>query len=109
MCQKVKGCNRQIDLCLRKQINTINNVPIYNFKTISSCCGHGKYRKTIIIKYKDNSVFEYYSGIRLHDYDPKKDKRHNSYYKKDTKGFYYIPELLNTELFNLGQYLPYQL
>jgi hypothetical protein len=52
MCNKVKGCNRQIDFCLRNQINIINSLSNYKFKTISSCCGHGKYHKTIVIRIK---------------------------------------------------------
>lgn len=92
MCEKVKGCNRQIDLCLREKIIFFNK---QGLKTISSCCGHGKYEPTIIIRRKDNIVYEFFTRIQLRNYNPKKDKRHNSYYKKDSEGIYYIPEVIS--------------
>lgn len=92
MCEKLKYCNRNIDSCLVEQIEIMQEL---GAKTISSCCGHDKYPPTIVIKRKDNSCYEHYSNTILKNYNPKFDKRHNSYYKKDKDGIYFIPELVN--------------
>jgi len=93
MCKKIKGCGRHIDRCMIKLVEFINTHPRIN--TISSCCGHGKYNMTIVIKYQTETgidgrykwkVQELLSGIPL----PMKTK----YYKKDKQGYYYIPEVL---------------
>ena len=41
MCEKKKRCSVAIDPCLIDKINRINQIP--NYKTLLSCCGHGKY------------------------------------------------------------------
>lgn len=88
MCDKLylkKGyCNPRIDVCLRKLIQFINKSR--NYKTVASCCGHNVYPMTIVIKSKDNRVFELISKREL-----KKQKR-NRYYKTDKENYYYIPE-----------------
>ena len=58
-------------------------------KTLASCCGHGIYDPTIVVKDKTGNIFEYYSSKLL---GPRK---RNRYYKKDNNGFYYIPEVIN--------------
>lgn len=92
MCQKLSYCNRKIDSCIQNEVEKINRT---GFNSISSCCGHKKYEKTIVIRRKNNSVIEFFTGIILKPYNPKFDKRHNIYYKKDKQGFYFIPELVN--------------
>ena len=95
MCQKVKGCNRQIDSCLQEELRHLQALSYSNQVFISSCCGHGIYQKTAVLRDKiTNKCYEFYSRVQLHDYDPRKDKRHNTYYKKDKEGIYFIPELL---------------
>lgn len=86
MCTKLPYRNPRIDKCLIEEIKEINNSGIY--KSLASCCGHGIYPKTIIVEDKlTKKIMEYFSGIYL---TPKK---RNRYYKKDLKGYYYIPEI----------------
>ena len=85
MCNKLPYCNPRIDKCL---ISILNNINKSNLKSLASCCGHGKYNTTIIVKDKLGNIFEFYSGIVLSF------KKRNRYYKKDKKGFYYILELI---------------
>jgi hypothetical protein len=88
MCQKLPYCARRIDPCIKDEVESINNNPKY--RTLLCCCGHHIYEKTIIcFNRKTKDVFEWYSGIVL-SHGIRKRKR---YYKKDKKGFYYIPEL----------------
>lgn len=86
MCVKLPYCNPRIDKCLGLKIAFINKHT--EFKTLASCCGHRKYDSTIVVKDKKGNIFEYYSNIQL---EPKK---RNRYYKKDNKGFYFIPHIL---------------
>ena len=92
MCKKLPYCARKIDPCLLDKIKRLRRD---GFNTISSCCGHGKYRPTVVVREHDNHVYELYSGITLNAYNPKFDKRHNTYYKRDNEGYYYIPEVEN--------------
>ncbi|KKK75097.1 hypothetical protein LCGC14_2877150 [marine sediment metagenome] len=92
MCEKLKYCNRNIDSCLIKEIEILNQS---GFKTILSCCGHGKYDATVLVRDELNLVYELYTETYLRAYDPKKRKQYNRYYRKDKEGFYYIPELVN--------------
>ena len=85
MCVKLPYCNPRIDKCLILIINQLNKS---NLKTLASCCGHGKYNSTIVVKDKKGNIFEFYSRISL------RSKKRNRYYKKDNDGFYYIPEVI---------------
>ena len=85
MCDKLPYCNPHFDKCLILIINNLNNSDL---KTLVSCCGHEKYKSTIVVKDKLGNIFEFYSGIRLSS------KKRNRYYKKDKDGFYYIPEMI---------------
>ena len=62
----------------------LRDLLIYGFNTLGSCCGHGKYSKTIIIEF-DDKIFEWYSNITI--------PRTRRFYKTDTQGDYYIPEV----------------
>lgn len=86
MCDKLPYCNPRIDKCLMSIIKSLNRYPSY--KTLASCCGHAVYRATIVVREKNVGIFEYYSGMIL---SPKK---RNRYYKRDKKGFYFIPEVI---------------
>lgn len=86
MCDKLPYCNPRIDKCLISIINQLNKST--NLKTLASCCGHGKYNPTIVMKDKIGNIFEFYSRISLSS------KKRNRYYKKDNYGFYYIPEVI---------------
>ena len=91
MCKKkqFKYCPSEIDKCMRKMIENLNILFPKNIKTIASCCGHGIYPMTIVVKntmWKEGECnFELFSG----KYIPRK----RNLYKKDKKGYYYIPEV----------------
>ena len=88
MCELEKYGTFRIDPCLVNKIDGINQRGL--FRTLSSCCGHGKYRSTIVaLSRETNIACDYYTGALL---SMGKRKR-NRYYKKDTEGFYYIPEV----------------
>ena len=78
-------CNPRIDSCMEKIV-----------KTLACCCGHGTYNPTIVIKDKKGHVFEFFSNKNL-DF-----KKRNRYYKKDSDGIYYIPEV--SYLINIGHF-----
>jgi len=86
MCDKLPYCNPRIDKCLIPIIKCLNESK--ELKILASCCGHGKYNSTIVVKDKKGHIFEYYSRKLL---GPKK---RNRYYKKNNNGFYYIPEVI---------------
>lgn len=79
---KSSGLTR-IDPCLREAIKSLNSM---GFKTLACCCGHNKYTKTIVYIGKKGLFFELFSGKHI----PRKKK----FYKKDSYGYYYIPEVI---------------
>jgi len=83
MCKKLKGCGRQVDSCMRL---LIGHLRLNEIKTLGSCCGHGRYPMTIVVKY-GSRIMEICSGKYLH--------RKKKFYKRDKDGYYYIPETLN--------------
>ena len=98
MCIQRKYQTFNIDDCLVAEIKEINTSPQHY--TILSCCGHGIYPKTIIVKDRyTNIVFELFSGIILSK-GLRKPKR---YYKKDKNGYYFIPEVqkIGRTLYNI--------
>jgi hypothetical protein len=92
MCTKQKKCNREIDDCLQVQVKIINFFP--QFTTLLSCCGHSKYKPTIVTKNNiTNEVYEWYSGITLSS-KTKNNKTRKRFYQKDKEGIYFLPEIL---------------
>jgi len=86
MCEKkqFKYCPSRIDECMEEEVKKLNKDGII---TLSCCCGHGKYPKTIIIKHAGTRLpFEYFSKQYI--------LRKKRFYKKDKDGYYYIPETL---------------
>ena len=98
MCNKLPYCNPRIDTCLISIINDLNKSK--ELRTLASCCGHGQYNPTIVVKDKVGNIFEFYSNKSL-TY-----RKRNRYYKKDENGFYFIPELIkkNEEYKKLKEY-----
>ena len=80
MCDKTqfKYCPSTIDKCMRPLIQYFNKIGV---KTLSCCCGHGKYPMTIVVEGR----IEVLSGIVI----PRKTR----FYVKDGEGYYYIPEI----------------
>jgi hypothetical protein len=97
MCEKLKYCNPRIDECLREEIKKINAIGPY--KTLASCCGHGKYPETIVVMYKKSKlVIELHSGTKLMA-GPLRNKlgqrKRNRYYRRDNKKDFFIPEVMS--------------
>ena len=68
--------------------NLLKILNIHGIKTVGSCCGHGKYNMSIIVKsYGINErVYDLISDITI--------PREERFYVKDKEGFYYIPEVV---------------
>jgi len=80
----IDGKMIKVDDCIVDEIYKWMN---FGFVTLGSCCGHGKYPKTIVVK--DNRMgLEVFSGKII----PRKKR----FYRKDKNGFYYIPEAIKT-------------
>ena len=88
MCKKLPYCSSKIDPCIKVKIDQIN--VFTQFRTLLSCCGHGKYPKTIVVLDNDNKVFEWFTHTVLSE-GIRPGKR---YYKKDEEGYYYLPEVV---------------
>jgi hypothetical protein len=100
MCKWNKWGDTRIDPCLREIIKFLN----FKHKTILSCCGHGKYKPSIIVKEyrkingkREICFIEIFSGKILRIKKNPLDKDHKKFYKKDKQGYYYIPEVVNNE------------
>ena len=78
------GHNAKVDNCLVGELISINLSVRY--KSISSCCGHGKYPKTIIVKDKKGLIFELHSKIVI-------PRKRRFYIKNKENGLYHIPEV----------------
>ena len=74
---------RYVDRCLANLLCFINGNT--SFRTQGSCCGHGKYPMTIVCK----SPFGFNVDICSGKIIPRKRR----FYRKDSEGFYYIPEV----------------
>jgi len=83
MCKKkqFKYCPSKIDPCMVELITRLNE----GLQTLACCCGHGKYQRTIIFRNYEGRIIELITGIEI----PRKKK----FYKRDSEGFYYIPEV----------------
>ena len=87
MCEKTqfKYCPSTIDKCMRKELEELKNIGS-SHEVVACCCGHGRYPKTIVLRgYANGNVWEKFSGKAI----PRKKK----FYKRDKKGYYYIPEV----------------
>ena len=99
MCDKLPYCARNVDPCIKEDVEALNELYNGKFKTLSSCCGHGRYHATIVVQNtRSKSVFEWYSGVSLTSvyFNGKPRKR---FYKKDgrRKGdHYFVPEAIES-------------
>jgi hypothetical protein len=81
MCKWIKSGANRIDPCMRDEIEQLHK---WGIKTLACCCGHGKYKRTIVTKVNNTNI-EYYTGIEI----PRKTR----FYKRDKEGMFYIPEV----------------
>ena len=80
-----KTIYKKVDGCLPGLLCFINGNT--SFRTLGSCCGHGKYPLTVVCKSPMGFFnIEICSGKII----PRKRK----FYKKDPEGYYYIPETI---------------
>lgn len=87
MCKKTnyQSSNTRVDECIRSLIKYLN---VCDYKTVASCCGHGKYPVTVVIRWMLNGkpmYNELFTGKIIH--------RSRRFYKKDAEGYYFIPEV----------------
>ena len=83
MCEK--RFHNRLDRCLKPLLLWLKD---HEWDTVASCCGHDKYPITIIVRYTSNGkdqFVELFSGTTL--------PRTRKFYMKDSKGYYYIPEV----------------
>ena len=65
MCKKLKGCGRKIDKCMYRIVSILNLTLLKKpYITIASCCGHGVYPPTLIVK-GEQVAMDIYSGVEL--------------------------------------------
>jgi hypothetical protein len=70
-------------------LDYVSELQSFSLHTIASCCGHGKYKSTIIIQDGSGNIYEFFSGVVISQ-KPRKSIR---YYKRDAEGYFYIPEV----------------
>jgi len=76
----------RVDSCLSVLVRLLNDNP--DAKTLASCCGHGKYHPSIVVRIKGfDFPIELFSGVVMW-------RRKKRFYVKDKEGFYYIPETI---------------
>lgn len=76
----------RIDPCITQLINSLNGNP--NMVTLASCCGHGVYPLTVVVKdySKGGKILELLTGKEIRG-------RTKKFYRSDKEGRYYLPEV----------------
>ncbi len=82
MCDWKKSGWKRIDPRIRDKLDELQANGI---RTLGSCCGHGKYPRTIGVKH-DRQNIDLQSGTLI--------PRIRRFYRKDPEGMYYIPEVM---------------
>jgi len=111
-----KNDSRRIDPCMRNFIDRMNvvfkdleNDKMRDFTILASCCGHFRYPMTLVVSYYDKECeeigyFDWISGKGLYKKSRKNatiintEFRKKKFYKKDSKGYYFIPEVIEGEV-----------
>lgn len=75
----------KLDKCIASFIEHLNLL-LKDYRTVASCCGHGKYPLTIVVIGKRKQHYDLVSGVHIN--------RKSRFYKKDKQGYYYIPEVI---------------
>lgn len=71
-----------IDKCM---VDEIRDLIAKGSTTLACCCGHGKYRKTVIVEGLTIGAYEYFTDMHI--------PRKRRFYKRDEGGVFYIPEV----------------
>jgi hypothetical protein len=82
MCTWIKSGETRIDPCIKQVVVNLRSAGAH---PLGSCCGHGKYHKTIVVRTTDHRHIDYYSGVEV----PRKKR----FYVRDKEGVFYIPEV----------------
>ena len=93
MCQRgetkeviIEGKSISIDSCIARDVRHINRRFKDSLITIGSCCGHGKYPPTIVVRgLNTGKHIEFYTGREI-------PRKRNLYYKDD-EGIFHLPEV----------------
>ena len=88
MCKKVNNKyipNTRIDKCLKPLMLNLKHMINPDKRICASCCGHGRYPLSILVKDKYGNVWDIVSNTII--------PRKRNFYKRDSKGYYYIPEV----------------
>jgi hypothetical protein len=94
-----KNDGRFIDPCLREQVKEFDRdlKKGNSGNLVACCCGHGKYPTSFVINFTnyghDRIVALGYKGPNWEKEKSVSLRRRKRFYKKDEKGYYYIPEL----------------
>ena len=95
MCDWHKSNNQRIDPCLRKTIKFLQDG--FNFHTLACCCGHGKYKPTLVYQSSNGDIFAAVIPEHLPAYllqGTVRMPRKKRFYKRDTDGIFFIPEAM---------------
>jgi len=87
------GYKAKVDSCMANFINKLNGKRI-GIKTIACCCGHLKYKPTIVCKDKKKIHVLVYSKDLSRPIVDIIIPRTRNFYKTDKPGYYYIPEVI---------------
>lgn len=85
MCEAKKyprNPNPRIDSCMRPWIRLLESLGVENI--VACCCGHSKYPATIVLR-KLTGFYEAFSNTKIN--------RKRKFYKRDSEGVYFIPEV----------------
>ena len=74
-----------MDPCMRTLIEALR---LDGLVTLASCCGHGRYPPTAIVRDDDGNAREYFTGRII--------PRRRRFYRRDAGGMYYVPEVVGT-------------
>lgn len=88
MCEKLRYCARKIDPCIEAEVEQLR---FLGLNTVSSCCGHGIYPKSIVYKDENGRYYEFFSGVEI---IPQK-RRHLNFYQsiwnnEERKRYYFL-------------------
>ena len=84
MCKRrsQQTASRIPDRCIREEIKELNRKGV---ETVSSCCGHGRYPKTILWRPSTGGIKEYFTGIWI--------GKKRRFYERDKDGYFFVPEI----------------
>ena len=85
MCKWNKWGDTRIDPCMRKFIKNLEQGCEDRYIILGCCCGHNKYPMTIIVQNMRGHIFDLISNNDI--------PRTRRFYKRDSDGHYYIPEV----------------